>query len=271
MPHPLGRSCCVCGHAAAVPALTHQNERGHSAHSHRGNIAPAPSCAQSHLARGALAIVSVRDDSIATTAGARGGVARAQRRFEEHLRCRRSRSPPPPPTNTQKYRTTSTSNTSTAAKKRAGAPAQNTAVEQHALLRARPRARCPDGGRPSVAFALARPERPTSCARLILPAAKDTLAERLRRRPAKPMGSPRVGSNPTGVDLIRLQASGPFAVSQLYGYRSRSAPMDMPQAFRAGIARRAQECRSGCARAQHKPPAGIEPATIRLRSACSTS
>ena len=30
--------------------------------------------------------------------------------------------------------------------------------------------------------------------------AKDTLAERLRHRPAKPMGSPRVGSNPTGVD-----------------------------------------------------------------------
>ena len=28
---------------------------------------------------------------------------------------------------------------------------------------------------------------------------KDTLAERLRRRPAKPMWSPRVGSNPTGV------------------------------------------------------------------------
>ena len=27
----------------------------------------------------------------------------------------------------------------------------------------------------------------------------DSLAERLRRRPAKPMGSPRVGSNPTGV------------------------------------------------------------------------
>ena len=27
----------------------------------------------------------------------------------------------------------------------------------------------------------------------------DTLAEWLRRRPAKPMGSPRVGSNPTGV------------------------------------------------------------------------
>ena len=31
----------------------------------------------------------------------------------------------------------------------------------------------------------------------------DTLAERLRRRPAKPMGSPRVGSNPTGVALQR--------------------------------------------------------------------
>ena len=31
--------------------------------------------------------------------------------------------------------------------------------------------------------------------------AKDTLAEWLRRRPAKPMGSPRVGSNPTGVGL----------------------------------------------------------------------
>ena len=28
---------------------------------------------------------------------------------------------------------------------------------------------------------------------------KDTLAERLRRRPAKPIGSPCVGSNPTGV------------------------------------------------------------------------
>jgi hypothetical protein len=32
--------------------------------------------------------------------------------------------------------------------------------------------------------------------------AEDTLAERLRRRPAKPMGFPRVGSNPTGVDII---------------------------------------------------------------------
>ena len=30
----------------------------------------------------------------------------------------------------------------------------------------------------------------------------DTLAEWLRRRPAKPVGSARVGSNPTGVDLL---------------------------------------------------------------------
>ena len=32
----------------------------------------------------------------------------------------------------------------------------------------------------------------------------DTLAERLRRRPAKPMGSARVGSNPTGVVFARF-------------------------------------------------------------------
>ena len=36
--------------------------------------------------------------------------------------------------------------------------------------------------------------------------AEDTLAERLRRRPAKLMGSPRVGSNPTGVDSCREHA-----------------------------------------------------------------
>ena len=36
------------------------------------------------------------------------------------------------------------------------------------------------------------------------PLAEDTLAERLRRRPAKPMGSPRVGSDPTGV--VRVQS-----------------------------------------------------------------
>ena len=32
--------------------------------------------------------------------------------------------------------------------------------------------------------------------------AVDTLAEWLRRRPAKPVGSARVGSNPTGVDFF---------------------------------------------------------------------
>ena len=37
--------------------------------------------------------------------------------------------------------------------------------------------------------------------------ASDTLAERLRRRPAKPMGSPRVGSNPTGVVCCLAQVS----------------------------------------------------------------
>ena len=38
----------------------------------------------------------------------------------------------------------------------------------------------------------------------------DTLAEWLRRRPAKPMGSPRVASNPTGVGL-QLEALRFFA------------------------------------------------------------
>jgi hypothetical protein len=36
---------------------------------------------------------------------------------------------------------------------------------------------------------------------------RDTLAERLRRRPAKPMGSPRVGSNPTGVVFPEVQSA----------------------------------------------------------------
>ena len=33
---------------------------------------------------------------------------------------------------------------------------------------------------------------------------EDALAEWLRRRPAKPVGSARVGSNPTGVVLIKI-------------------------------------------------------------------
>ena len=36
--------------------------------------------------------------------------------------------------------------------------------------------------------------------------ANDTLAEWLRRRPAKPMGSPCVGSNPTGVAFPNIIA-----------------------------------------------------------------
>ena len=39
----------------------------------------------------------------------------------------------------------------------------------------------------------------------------DTLAEWLRRRPAKPMGSPRVGSNPTGVDFVMYVLPEPVA------------------------------------------------------------
>ena len=39
---------------------------------------------------------------------------------------------------------------------------------------------------------------------------EDTVAEWLRRRPAKPTGSPRVGSNPTGVGL-QLEALRFFA------------------------------------------------------------
>jgi hypothetical protein len=41
----------------------------------------------------------------------------------------------------------------------------------------------------------------------------DTLAEWLRRRPAKPMGSPRVGSNPTGVALCAAALCAGSAVS----------------------------------------------------------
>ena len=39
-------------------------------------------------------------------------------------------------------------------------------------------------------------------------ATTDTLAEWLRRRPAKPMGSPRVGSNPTGVVSLSENSGG---------------------------------------------------------------
>ncbi len=51
---------------------------------------------------------------------------------------------------------------------------------------------------------------------------EDTLAEWLRRRPAKPMGSPRVGSNPTGVALRRsLVALSAAAACMLYALAGR--------------------------------------------------
>ena len=50
----------------------------------------------------------------------------------------------------------------------------------------------------------------------------DTLAEWLRRRPAKPMGSPCVGSNPTGVDMVDCPlAIHQPATSTRHGYTPR--------------------------------------------------
>ena len=46
----------------------------------------------------------------------------------------------------------------------------------------------------------ARPIIPEEEPKTCLLRREDTLAEWLRRRPAKPVGSARVGSNPTGVD-----------------------------------------------------------------------
>ena len=57
------------------------------------------------------------------------------------------------------------------------------------------------------------------CVRLFLQErAKDTLAEWLRRRPAKPMWCPRVGPNPTGVGLYVLVV---LAVLRRCGVRQR--------------------------------------------------
>ena len=49
----------------------------------------------------------------------------------------------------------------------------------------------------------------THCAKIQMPQQfyMDTLAQLLRRRPAKPMGSPRVGSNPTGAVYGNIQGS----------------------------------------------------------------
>ena len=50
-----------------------------------------------------------------------------------------------------------------------------------------------------MATPLLRPRTKRQTSRNRTMVRNDTLAEWLRRRPAKPMGSPRVGSNPTGV------------------------------------------------------------------------
>ena len=84
----------------------------------------------------------------------------------------------------------------------------------------------------------------------------DTLAEWLRRRPAKPMGSPRVGSNPTGVVCCQTSrlawptqspAQGPRPVNSLGGPlpKPRARPaLGHPGPARGGNppAQRAQGC-----------------------------
>ena len=62
----------------------------------------------------------------------------------------------------------------------------------------------------------------------------DTLAERLRRRPAKPTGSPRVGSNPTGVVFIPCATELLMSVRQLV-----FAIHDAATALRSAVAPRA--------------------------------
>ena len=47
------------------------------------------------------------------------------------------------------------------------------------------------------------PERQGEWAAVTLPSTNDTLTKPLRHRPAKPMGSPCVGSNPTGVVFLQ--------------------------------------------------------------------
>ena len=56
--------------------------------------------------------------------------------------------------------------------------------------------------------------RSTATSMVLVPdgSSLDTLAERLRRRPAKPMGSPRVGSNATGVDMEGQWSAWPVIV-----------------------------------------------------------
>ena len=89
---------------------------------------------------------------------------------------------------------------------------------------------------------------------------KDTLAERLRRRPAKPMGSPRVGSNPTGVDLLQYRNRPPSGVAQRAGlcYRGRGALVSdaARRRSRSSGAARARIGVTSPSRAQPPPPGG---------------
>ena len=80
----------------------------------------------------------------------------------------------------------------------------------------------PGSATPSPRFHLARPTAlQWSFAPLLQ--LEDTLAERLRRRPAKPMGSPRVGSNPTGVAFLAgshiFRRQGPPALPRICRFR----------------------------------------------------
>ncbi len=79
--------------------------------------------------------------------------------------------------------------------------------------------------------------------------AKDTLAEWLRRRPAKPMGSPRVGSNPTGVDAHTECCPGSGAVAKHLacpplGGGAGSNPTGAPQLTRKAAQETAQWLRT---------------------------
>ena len=88
-----------------------------------------------------------------------------------------------------------------------------------------------EGGRDRMAFKGQRHRAARS--KLATPQAEDTLAEWLRRRPAKPMGSPSVGSNPRpGVGIFGCSVACP------YGAASRLCPVMYMAAMSARIARR---------------------------------
>ena len=67
----------------------------------------------------------------------------------------------------------------------------------------------------------------------------DTLAEWSRRRPAKPMGSPRVRSNPTGVDFLLSMLAGMSVRRQ----EDRQRGLEAVRSFRV----HALECFLSCA------------------------